>query len=171
MVNLDLLKQFLLKAKTQGYASSNSKYVELLNGSKEFIFEEPPFRYRDLYYGFNPFAGLEVVWHDAVVVWVMNYMGGVFQEATELCPPEKIYDFLKLALKEPNPVLPLRGPAMFKLNQELNKNEFTYRNSVRGDISAFSGIEKILWTREGSRPLYHMLYSGLVMDAGGIVVY
>ena len=50
------LNEFLVKAKRKTYASGGKdRFLE--DGSKELVFEENDFRYRDRYLGFNPFAG------------------------------------------------------------------------------------------------------------------
>ena len=60
------LSDFLVKAKINTYASG-----------KEFDFEEKEFRYRDRYFGFNPFIGEEVVWQKKEIIWGMNYYGRI----------------------------------------------------------------------------------------------
>ena len=61
-MNINQLSKFLVRAKISTYASSGEGGENLLpDGNKEFEFKEKEFRYRDRYFGFNPFVGQEVV--------------------------------------------------------------------------------------------------------------
>ena len=61
VVGEELLK-FLVRAKKATYASKQeSAKVLLVDGGKELVFEEGGIKYRDRYYGFNPFIGEEIL--------------------------------------------------------------------------------------------------------------
>jgi hypothetical protein len=69
-------EQFLIKAKLHTYASSGeSGERSLEDGCKELAFQEGESKYRDRYFGWNPFVGEEVVWQGEQVIWAMNYYG------------------------------------------------------------------------------------------------
>ena len=56
------LNQFIVKAKIATYASQGETDEKILaDGAKELIFENKEYKYRDKYYGFNPFVGQEIV--------------------------------------------------------------------------------------------------------------
>jgi hypothetical protein len=75
------LEQFLVKAKVSAYASGGEGEEGILSdGCKELAFQEGEYKYRDRYFGWNPFIGEEVVWHGDQVTWAMNYYGAVFNE-------------------------------------------------------------------------------------------
>lgn len=58
-MNTKQLSKFLVKAKINTYASSGEGGERIFpDGSKEF--EEKEFKYRDRYFGFNPFIGEEI---------------------------------------------------------------------------------------------------------------
>ena len=59
-MNVRELCSFLVRAKIRTYASGREGVI-VKNRSKELIFEEEDFRYRDRYFGSNPFIGEEVV--------------------------------------------------------------------------------------------------------------
>ena len=142
-------KTFLAKAKVNGYASSGEGVENNLeDGSKELIFEEGDFRYVDRYFGHDPFIGEEIVWKQGKLYWGMNYYGSVLSQKTT---PKKVYDFLKKALKKPNPTNPVRGPVAFS-DQDLR-----YVNIFEGSIDSFHGKELIFLNRE---VVYSLVYNG-----------
>lgn len=52
------LQDFLVKAKINTYASSGEGGEKKLeDGGRELIFENGEYKYRDRYFGFNPFIG------------------------------------------------------------------------------------------------------------------
>lgn len=143
------LNNFLVNAKISTYATSGeSKKVILNDGSKEFTCEEENFRYRDRYFGHNPFVGQEIVWKDNKLCWTMNYYGKVDSDNVSA---KVVYSFLKDALKKVTKDLPFRGPKSFQ------KGEFEYKNNITGDISDFRGEETIYYK---NKKLYSLYYHG-----------
>ena len=72
------LSKFLAKAKIATYASVGEANERTLDdGAKELTFEDGKFKYRDRYYGFNPFIGQEVVSQNGKIIWSMNYYGKI----------------------------------------------------------------------------------------------
>ena len=134
-MNINQLSKFLESAKINTYASSGEGGENLLpDGNKEFEFKEKEFRYRDRYFGFNPFVGQEVVFQNGKIVWGMNYYGRAISKSI---PPKQIYQFLQEALKKIPKDEPFRGPRRFK------KNNFQYLNKIKGTVEKFEGEEKI----------------------------
>lgn len=152
-MDIKQLSKFLVKAKIDTYASSGEGGEKvLLDGSKGFEFEEKEFKYRDRYFGFNPFIGEEIVWQNEKVVWGMNYYGEV---VSEIIPSKQIYQFLQEALKKITEDKPFRGPDNFK------KGDFEYVNKVKGTVEKFESKEIILYKEQVVYKLnYH---GGLVM--------
>jgi len=143
------LKQFLVKAKISTYASSGEGGEKILfDGSKELEFKEGNLRYRDRYFGFNPFIGEEVVFYKDKPIWGMNYYGKV---TCNDFPAKKIYQFLQKVLREVREDKPFRGPDQFK------KDGFEYVNKVNGDVNEFQGVEKIF---AGNKEVYKLDYHG-----------
>ena len=144
------LAKFLVKAKINTYASSGEGGEEILpDGGKEFNFREKEFRYRDRYYGFNPFIGQEIVWQNKRIIWGMNYYGKVISE--EMISPKQIYQFLRQALKRIREDKPFRGPNSFK------EGDFEYFNKTEGAVENFDGEEKILYKKQ---LVYQLKYHG-----------
>ncbi len=97
-MNINQLSKFLESAKINTYASSGEGGENLLpDGNKKFEFKEKEFRYRDRYFGFNPFVGQEVVFQNGKIVWGMNYYGRAISKSI---PPKQIYQFLQESLKK-----------------------------------------------------------------------
>jgi len=149
MVNNKVLAKFLVKAKIRTYASNGEGAEKKLeNGGRELTFEEGEFSYRDIYFGFNPFAGEEVVWENKKCIWVMNYCGKIISnDVTE----KEIYKFLQKAMKMVDEENPFRGP------NSLKEGNFEYSDSNEGDINFFNGVEKIFYC---GKLVYRLHYHG-----------
>ena len=79
------LSKFLVKAKIATYASEGEANERVLeDGAKELTFEDGKLKYRDRYYGFNPFVGEEIVWKapaEPKVLGLSNYTGNLNKTA------------------------------------------------------------------------------------------
>jgi len=143
------LSKFLVKAKINSYASSGEGGEKVLpDGSKELEFEEKEFKYRDRYFGFNPFIGEEIVWQNEKIVWGMNYYGKII---SEIVPAKQIYQFLQEALKKITENKPFRGLDNFK------QGDFEYFNKTEGNVENFNGEEKIFHKKQ---LVYQLNYNG-----------
>ena len=111
-------------------------------------FEENGFKYRDRYFGFNPFSGEEVVWKNEELIWSMNYYGKV---SSDVVPAKQVYQFLQKAMREITLDRPFRGPSNFK------DGDFEYLDENTGTIDCFVGIERILYQ---GQEIYHLDYHG-----------
>ncbi len=139
--------EFLVKANRSAYASGSEGKV-LDDGSMEFVYEEGEFRFRDRYFGFNPFAGETVVWKDGEVIWILNYYG--WSKSGEVTD-EQIFEFLRKAMMLVKGDRPFRGPSEFK------EGHFRYTDRSEGDINLFQGIEKIYYK---GWEVHHVRYHG-----------
>ncbi|MFA5406747.1 MAG: DUF5680 domain-containing protein [Candidatus Nanoarchaeia archaeon] len=149
-MNINLLESFIVKAKINTYAN-NAKELTLNDGGRELTFELDGFKYRDRYYGFNPFIGEELIWAGETIVWSMNYYGLITSDS---CKPEIIYSFLRESLKQVSNDKPFRGPEQFK------QGELEYINEIKGDINQFIGTERIL---NNKTEVYKLCYHGGIM--------
>jgi len=129
------LQEFLVKAKAAGYATAGER-LEIVrpDGGKELSYREGSFEYLDRYYGFNPFAGTEVVWSHGAVAWMMSYYGAVTDASIS---PIAVYRFLQEAMTGVSEDRPFRGPKRFV------SGEYEYRDESQGDVESFTGIERI----------------------------
>jgi len=148
-MNVKQLSKFLVKAKINTYASSGEGGEKILpDGGKEFEFEEKEFKYRDRYFGFNPFIGEEIVWQNEKMVWGMNYYGKI---TSETIPAKQIYQFLQETLKKITEDKPFRSPDNYK------QGDFEYFNKVEGTLEDFKGNEKIFYKEQ---LVYKLNYNG-----------
>lgn len=131
------LKEFLVRAKKNTYASG-AKEIILPDSGKEIIYEEDNFKYRDRYYGFNPFSGQELVLKNNEHEWSMNYYGIIFSDKIMgKITEEEIYKFLRESLANVYADAPFRGPSKFE------SRDLKYFCDFEGDIKRFKGKEFI----------------------------
>ena len=143
------LTEFLILAKKNTYAGSNELSEFNFQGDgKEFLYSIDRYKYRDCYYGYNPFIGEEIVWKNNKIYWAMNYYGTILDPNIT---PKSVYNFLKLALLAIPEEYPFRGPECVEA-EILN-----YTNKFIGDINYFSGTEKIY---QGARKIFELKYHG-----------
>jgi hypothetical protein len=143
------LRDFLVKAKVNTYASSNDEREGIFeDGSKELIYEEGEWKYRDSYFGFNSFIGEEIVWKNGKVVWGMNYYGTIISNKADA---KQIYRFLKKAMLLVKKERPFRGPTNFQ------EGEWNYKDENNSTIDKFDGIETIHFQNE---KVYELKYHG-----------
>lgn len=143
------LERFLVKAKSGTYASGQEAGAEILaDGGKQLIHEADGYRYRDRYFGWNPFAGEEVVWRNDRILWVMNYYGTILSEAVSA---DHVYQFLRKAMCGLTEERPFRGP------NEFREDEWVYCDCSEGTVARFIGIEQIFYRGE---VIYRLDYHG-----------
>lgn len=136
-LSLAELKAFLMEAKRETFAGGMRRAPSLRPPhSRNYAFEREPFRYEDQYFGEYVDVGQEIVWFKGFPVWGMGYRGGLVHAFRHLRGPA--FAFLREALRTPDPELPLRGPRRYA------SEPFVYDNQVQGDVTAFSGDEKVV---------------------------
>ena len=145
------LSNFLVKARINTYASigegKEDEVRALEDGSIEFVYEENGFRYRDRYFGFNPFIGEEIVWQNGEVIWGMNYYGRI---TSDVVPEKQVYEFLRKALRQVTEDRPFRG-------NNFREGDFEYINESKGTIKSFNGVERVL---HKGQEIYRLNYHG-----------
>jgi len=150
------LSRFLIKAKTNAYASGQEP-TRLDGGEKEFTFEEGDFKYRDRYFlakNNNSFTGGEIVWFKESPIWGMNYTGTYAEFTGFPGSTDDIDAFLRKALSKIPEDKPFRGPPQFK------EGDLEYVNDVHGNWDLFRGHEKILYRGEEQLPIYQLRFQG-----------
>ena len=146
------LKQFLIDAKKNTYASNNKNKAKVLfDGTKEYIFDKGDLKYVDRYKGHEKFNGKENVFENNKIIWEMEYKGEILSNKI---PADNIYSFLKKTLKKIPNSKPFRGP-----NRLIDK-EYKYTNDIKGDVEKFFGKEKIFYK---NKLVYSLVYSGKVV--------
>jgi hypothetical protein len=152
-MNLNNLKKFLIGTKKAGYGAGNPKtWIKEKDDSTTISFKSGDLRMHDNYFGGEPYGGRDVVFYKEKPVWMMVYYGLVIPSEKDL---EKIYDFLKMALRQQPEDLPLRGPKLFK------NGEFTYKNMVKGNLEDYIGEEVIF---KNGVQIYKANYAGGLVD-------
>jgi Domain of unknown function (DUF5680) len=147
------LRSFLAAAKKATYAAQGDEasVTPAFLGSKQLEFTDGPWHYRDVYYGFQSFAGLEVVERWGRPVWAMTYVGGVVNSRATVPQVRILYGFLRAALREVPSTHPFRGPPLYRTGS------LQYVCEWSGDVGNFCGTERILL---GTRRLYSLNFSG-----------
>ena len=138
--------EFLVEAKKSTYAAGENalrKEPPSRLGATELFYEKGAYQYLDTFVGGTHFSGEEVVWHQEVPIWAMNYSGRVLDN--------KLGNFLKEALLQVSPKAPYRGPALYR------KGKYTYVNTPEGDFAWFRGAEKIFYEET---MIYELVYHG-----------
>jgi len=143
------LRKFLAQAKIAAYASRREGDESILeDGCKELTFEGGEFKYRDRYFGFNPFIDEENVWQNGKILWSMNYYGRII---SDIVPAKHVYQFLQKAMRQVSEDRPFRGPNNFK------DADFEYIDESEGTIENFRGTEII---RSKGQEIYRLDYHG-----------
>ncbi|MCK9417046.1 MAG: DUF5680 domain-containing protein [Candidatus Dojkabacteria bacterium] len=151
-MELNELKQFILEASHNTYASGNEKIREKEeDGSTSVTYSKGGWEYHDNYFGGEPYGGREVVFFKKRPVWMMVYYGWI----TEGVDPDRVYPILGKALCNSSVEKPYRGP------DEFIEDESIYANDMEGDVENFRGEERIY---DGEELLYIARYMGGLVD-------
>ena len=143
------LAAFLVSAKKETYAEGGGDVGRTLPDSvRELSYSKGDLVYRDRYYGWNPFAGEEVVTYRDRVVWLMNYYGRCHEGWVDA---SHVYGFLVKALRRVTEKAPYRGPEVYE------EDDFKYTCSINGSSKSFWGSEKILHRGED---VYWLVFHG-----------
>jgi len=143
------LNSFFKDAKINTYASKGEGGEKTYSdGCKELVYEDRNYKYKDRYYGFNPFIGEELVYKNEKVIWVMNYYGRILSDDID---GKELYNFLKKAMRQVKEDRPFRGPSEFAAG------DYRYTDKSNGDIDNFTGIELIYY--QGNK-VYELYYHG-----------
>lgn len=140
----DSLTHFIVKAKKLTYAGKKNKIESLRKGAHDYIFEEGEYKYCDSFFGASSFSGQEIVYNKGKVCWSMNYYGKVLSDCFN-------GDFLKEVLLLVSEERPYRGPEIYK------RGEYIYVSDIEGDVTSFSGNEKIYYQ---SQKIYKGFFHG-----------
>lgn len=134
-ISIPSLKKFLLQSNQAGYAGGDStNWSKQPDSSTTIVFKRGDWRSHDNFFGGEPYGGRLVIFHQDKPIWIMVYYGWIEPSFNR----DNIYPVLQNALKQMPTEIPLRGPTKFK------QNKYTYLNSWTGDITRYSGQEKII---------------------------
>lgn len=150
---------FLDEANKVGYAAGESRgWIKEADGSTTIAYESKDglWRYHDNFFGGEPYGGREVVFRDGKAIWLMVYYGEVTNKELD---KNEVYAFLRKALAQANPELPVRGPK--ELKEEIDGKDWVYETSWTGDMTGFLGRESI---KINGKEIYYANYSGGLVD-------
>ena len=145
---LEELSSFLVEAKRNTYAAdTREKSRGSRSKSKDLEYKQGSYKYLDSYFGSSDFIGEEVVWYKGNVLWGMNYHGYLLADENV----GNIVDCLKEALMNVPVSFPCRGPEKYE------KNGYVYTCEHNGDLSRYTGYEKIT---NGIGNVYELYFHG-----------
>ncbi len=153
-VDAGALARFLVKAKTEGYASGDESRIRKLSdgGLEAGGLADGQFTYRDRWYGETAFSGEEVVHYRGRPVWSMNFFGATSKGARI---PAEFPKFHKSALRRVTADLPFRGPLFHQ------EGDLVYVNDVTGSVRQFSGVERVLYR---GQEIFRLVYHGGLLE-------
>ena len=140
-------RQFLVRAKSNTYASGNPPDRSSRPASHDMHYVEEPYQYIDTWLGGFHFLGSEAVWQKGECVWGMNYYGKMLVDKA----PDGFGKFLKAALLQVPADAPYRGPSSF------SEGDFEYHCSWRGSLQQFEGEEAISLDK---KTIYRLTFHG-----------
>jgi len=149
-INIETLKEFLLEARLNTYASNNKSVDNpRLLESVQFEFQKNNLFYRDIYFlGNKKFIGQEIIYQDSKPIWGMNYIGDAMGKLENI--------FLKDLL------LKLVNKCRLGQNCEFEKGNLKYEDNGQGVLEDFYGQEKIF---SFGKNIYKLDYrGGLISD-------
>ena len=152
----DVFIDFLIRAKLHTYAAKGDEasVSPLLVGSRQLEYNEKPFFYRDIYFGTQYFVGQETVYHEELPYWAMSYSGGVESNIDDTEEIQKIYAFLRMALRQVSREYIYRGSEWYA------DGNYQYENHSEGKMESFYGTELI---RKSDQLVFTLHYSGGIL--------
>lgn len=105
---LSELADFIVEAGKNGWAANATKEKDNITGKKKLVYERDDWKYVDEYTGYFVAPGTSDVFYKGRHVWTMTY-GGKGQTPAFFDKAPETYAFLKTALMQPDPDLPIRG--------------------------------------------------------------
>ena len=163
-LEMDEIRNFLYHSKIQCFARTDIK-TSSSDGSSMYSNRELPWLYTDTYCCNTIERGTEDIYYDMVLIWSMQYRGGILREFWSIA--EAISRFLKHALLALPLEFPIRGPKCFNMEEfefedTIYEGSFQYRNNWEGDFEKFIGKETIVW--DGQLAFYHDYIGGFVRN-------
>jgi len=146
------LASFIGDAKAATFAGTGKRTKR--RDFRFYDFRRGEWDYHDGYTGNLLDTGMEVVRFHRRPVWAMVYRGGVLPDHTG--DSAAIFEFLKEALRQATPDMPVRGPARYE------RGVLEYVSKTDGDLYEFAGREVI--TANGVAVYWHSYQGGLVGD-------
>lgn len=156
IVETESFRDFLVKAKQNGYGSEAPRMSTTASGMHVIDFVDGNFSYQDNFVGGNPFAGFEhVSYHDEerlwtpakmdyfVPIWGMSYYETDFEEGINLTAAH-LREILGRVLQNPDKELPVRGPLGLDIDlRGSGRVKYTFEPERGSKLGNFSAEETI----------------------------
>ncbi len=153
---IENVRKFLIRSNEAGYAGGeDKKWIKEADSSTTIAYEDGDWKFNDNFFGGEPYGGREVIFKEGKPEWMMVYYGLISDKDLD---KNKVYGFLRSALKLAPAEMPLRGPDLFV--QEIDGQKWVYENKVGGKMENFSGKETI--SIDGREIFYTDYFGGLV---------
>ena len=148
-MDLTELERFIIAAKRQTYVGGSNFCRSCRLASHDISYVEDAWRYLDSYFGGTDFLDQEVVWHESLPVWAMNYYGRI------LCPD-------RIDASRAGATIKLALAALYQEDRFLGSFELAtphglYRDMSQGTVARFQGHEAIL---QDDTEVYTLDYHG-----------
>lgn len=148
-ISIKDLINFILLAKQATYVGEGKKLLPYRLGSHDLQFFKDDWAYHDSYLGESDFIGEEIVYHNAKVVWGMNYYGRIVH-------PEKITSAQAGAIIQQS-LSKMYQSGRFLGGFQHTIGEFSYTDTNDGDPLYFTGRE---WISLNDEMVYQLVYHG-----------
>jgi hypothetical protein len=134
-IDLVILNQFIVKAKTATYVGNGQPKTSCRLGSHDLEYIDSDFVYRDSYFGGQDFLGEEAVWFQQQPVWGENYYGKVLRP--DLITAEQTGLMIKRSLME------MYSQGRFLGGFQYFWEDLLYMDENSGNVESFYGTEEI----------------------------
>lgn len=131
-----MLEEFIVQAKAATYVGGGNKSaISTRKGSHDLTYRQGDWHYIDSYFGGTDFIGQEVVWHQGVALWAMNYYGRILR-------PEMIdAGMAGRVIQHSLSTLYKDGRFLGGFTHKLE--ELIYVDTNEGEFRSFTGVERI----------------------------
>ncbi|KJF68541.1 DUF5680 domain-containing protein [Rhizobium nepotum] len=145
-----MLEEFIVQAKSATYVGGGDKSATPTRlGSHDLAYRNGDWHYIDSYFGGTDFIGQEVVWHQGIPLWAMNYYGRIIRPASidGTVAGRVIQHSLSTLYRE--------GRFLGGFTREVE--DMIYVDTNEGEFQSFTGVERIY--RDGVET-YRLDYNG-----------
>ncbi|MQB02558.1 hypothetical protein DXT91_00045 [Agrobacterium tumefaciens] len=148
-----MLEEFIVQAKSATYVGGGNKSSTPTRiGSHDLGFHSGDWNYIDSYFGGTDFIGQEVVWHQGIPLWAMNYYGRIIRP--ELIDGTVAGRVIQRSLS----TLYREGRFLGGFTHEVE--DMVYVDTNEGEFQSFTGVERIY---RDSVEVYRLDYHGGVI--------
>ncbi|AQS61882.1 hypothetical protein AGRHK599_LOCUS1110 [Rhizobium rhizogenes] len=145
-----MLEEFIVQAKSATYVGGGSKSrTSTRKGSHDLTYRQGEWDYIDSYFGGTDFIGQEVIWHEGVALWAMNYYGRILR-------PDMIDGTIAGRVIQAS-LSALYQEGRFLGDFTHHVGELVYVDTNAGEARSFTGIERIY---RGDVETYRLDYHG-----------